>query len=229
MKIKATKYNAKIAGGLIILGMVTGLLSISPDVDSTDYLTQAAENANQVVFAAVFQFVLALIYLGIALFLFPILTKVSKALTVAFISFRIIATCLMIFGTMLLLSVLSLSQGYVTSSNADMSTLGIIGNMLKHTRDYVNHVFMVLILGASNAILYYLFFKSKFLPLWLPVWGIIGTFLTILASFLILFQIIDVITSEYLILNAPTAVLEIILGIWLIVKGFNKRALIATD
>ncbi|WP_236587651.1 DUF4386 domain-containing protein [Marivirga aurantiaca] len=211
----------RLVGILMLLSMLVGIFSVSPAIDSAAYLTEAAANSNQVILAAVYQFVLALIYVAIALLLYPVITYVDKNLAIGFLSFRIIASTLMVVGTVFLLSILSLSQGHSSTLNHNTATLEIIGNMLKYTRDYFNHVFMVLVLGVSNVILYYLLFKSKLIPNWMSIGGFIATFLSIFASILLLFQVVEVITLEYLILNAPTALIELILGIWLITKGLN--------
>lgn len=88
----------------------------------------------------------------------------------------------------------------------------VFGNVLKITRDYINHVFMVFALGIGNLMLYVLFFKSSLIPKWLSIWGVIGTVLSIGASVLLLFGTIEVITIKYLALNAPTGFFEIVLG-----------------
>ncbi|KAB2815617.1 DUF4386 domain-containing protein [Phaeocystidibacter marisrubri] len=219
------KSNARIAGGLILLSFITGLLSVSPGVDSADYLTEAAGQSNQTIAAALYQFILAIIYVGIALLFFPVFSKLNKMLAVSFLGFRIIATTLMLVGTVLLLSILVLSQGYVNHPTSDTHTLHIIGNMLRYSRDYFNHVFMVLVLGISNLIAYYIFFRSRLIPSWISIWGMVGTLLSMTASVLLMFQVFDVITTEYLILNTPTAIVELLLGFWLIIKGWNTRDL----
>ncbi|TNE28012.1 MAG: DUF4386 domain-containing protein [Bacteroidetes bacterium] len=225
MKGQNMKSNARIAGGLILLSFITGLLSVSPGVDSVDYLTEAAAQSNQTIAAALYQFILAIIYVGIALLFFPVFSKLNKKLAVSFLGFRIIATTLMLVGTVLLLSILVLSQGYVNHPTPDTHTLHIIGNMLRYSRDYFNHVFMVLVLGISNLIAYYLFFRSRLIPSWISIWGMVGTLLSMTASVLLMFQVVDVITTEYLILNTPTAIVELLLGFWLIFKGWNTRDL----
>lgn len=221
--------KVRLVGVFMLLSMLIGVLSVSPAIDSAEYLTEAAANSNQVILASIHQFLLALIYIVIALLLYPILKGIEKNFAIGFLSFRIIASTLMIVGTVLLLSILLISQGYTSTSNHNAANLEIIGNMLKHTRDYFNHIFMVLFLGVSNLILYYIFFKSKIVPQWISVWGLLGTALSIIASILLLFQVVEVITLKYLILNAPTAVLELILGLWLLFKGFEYRALVAIE
>ena len=43
-----------------------------------------------------------------------------------------------------------------------------------------------------------------------------------LASFLILFLLIDVVTPHFIMLTIPLVLQEMILAIWLLVRGFNS-------
>ena len=47
-----------VAGILIIIGMIAGILSIVPSVESPESLTEVAANQNQVLTGAFFQFML---------------------------------------------------------------------------------------------------------------------------------------------------------------------------
>lgn len=125
----------------------------------------------------------------------------------------------------MLLSILILSQEFVKSPSLNTSEAEIIGSVLRSTRDYINHVFMILFLCIGNLMFYILLLRSKLIPKWLSIWGLFGNSLSVVASLLVLFQVIEIITSEYLALNVPTAIQELILGIWLMIKGFNKRPL----
>ena len=217
------KNNIKLAGFLIILGMITGILSIASAVDSPNYLTEAAANATQVSTAALFQFVLCLTYLDFAILLYPIVKKHNERLALGFLSFRIMAGVILIIGTVILLSILAVSQEFVKITSENQMAFEAFGNVLKSTRDYINHIFMVFTIGAGNLMLYILFLKAKLIPKWLSVWGILGTILSIVASVLLLFGIVEVITVEYLALNVPTGLFEFVLGIWLVFNGFNTR------
>ena len=90
------KNNVKLAGLLIILGMIAGILSIASSVDSPKYLTEAAANTTQVSIAALFQFILSLTYVCFAILLYPIVKKYNKSLALGFLSFRIIAGVVLI-------------------------------------------------------------------------------------------------------------------------------------
>jgi uncharacterized protein DUF4386 len=215
------KNNVKLAGYLIIIGIVVGILSIASAVDSPNYLTEATANAAKVSIAALFQFILCLTYIGFAILLYPIVQEYNKRLALGFLSFRIIAGVVLIIGTVILLSILVVSQEFIKNPPENQWIFEAFGNVLKTTRDYSNHIFMVFTLGTANLMLYILFFKTRLIPKWLSVWGILGTVLSIVASVLLLFNLVEVITMEYLTLNVPSGIFELVLGFWLIAKGLK--------
>ena len=219
--MKSNRKTAIFAGILIIVGMVAGMLSIVPSVESSDYLTEVAINQDQVLSGAFFQFTLVPIYIGFALILYPIIQKYSKSLAIGFVSFRVIAGVFQIVGVIALPIFILLSQEYLESTASDLMLFQTFGDILKLGRDLANHVGVMLATGLGNLIFFYILFKTKLIPRWLSSWGLIGNALAMLASFLILFRLIDVITPHFIVLTVPLVLLEIVLAIWLIVKGFN--------
>lgn len=219
--MNSNRKTAIIAGILIIIGMIAGMLSIVPSVESLDYLTEVSANQNQVLSGAFFQFALVPIYIGFALVLYPILRKYSKSLALGFVSFRIIAGVFQIVGVIALPIFILLSQGFIESNASDLLYFQFFGDALKLGRDLANHVGVMLATGLGNLILFYLFYKTKLIPRWLSGWGLVGNTLAMLASFLILFRFIDVISPHFIVLTILLVLQEIVLAIWLIVKGFN--------
>ena len=219
--MNSNRKRTIIAGSLYFIGTVAGVLSIAPAVDASDYLVKAAANANQVLSSALFQFIMTIAYVGFAITLFPILRKYMESLALGFLSFRIIAAVLNIIGFIILLLLLSLSQQFLKSGTSDLSYFQTLGDLLRKGRDFVNHVAMILSTSIGGLMFYLLLFKTKLIPRWLSLWGITGTLFTIFASILIMFQKIEIITSTYIVLNLPLILLEIVLAIWLIAKGFD--------
>ena len=219
--MNSNRKTAIYAGILIIAGMIAGMLSIVPSVESPDYLTEVSANQNQVLIGAFFQFTLVPIYLGFALLLYPILSKFSKSLAIGFVGFRIIAGVFQIVGVITLPIFILLSQEFLESTTQDLLYFQFFGDVLKLGRNLANHVGVMLATGLGNLILFYILYKTKLIPRWLSSWGLIGNTLAMLASFLILFRLIDVITPHFIVLTIPLVLQEIILAIWLIVRGFN--------
>lgn len=220
--------NIAIAAGILIFaGMVAGMLSVVPAVESADYLTEVSANQNKVLIGAFFQFTLVPIYIGFALLLYPILRKYNEGLAIGFVSFRIIAAIFQLIGVIILPLFLLLSQEFIKSTTSDLLYFQTLGDVLKLGRDLANHVGMMLATGLGNLILFYIFYKTKLIPRWLSSWGLIGNILAMLASFLILFRLIDVITPHFIVLTIPLVLQEIGLAIWLIAKGFNSKMIIS--
>ncbi len=71
-------------------------------------------------------------------------------------------------------------------------------------------------------------FKSRLVPRFLSVWGIVGALMYMLAGYLVLFGV-EAMSPILIILSIPLALNEMVLAIWLIVKGFNKEALIEKE
>ena len=211
----------RLSGLLIAIGMIAGIFSIAPAVDSPAYLTEAAKHSGQVIAASIFQLLMSFCYLGVAILLYPLLTRHHRTLAIGFLNFRLVSVCLSLIGTLLLLSIIALSETVVQGGAEDAAQMGHLGYVLKSTRDYVNHVLMVTMLCIGNILMYSLMAKFKLLPGWLLVWGIVASILSIFASILILFKVTDVITTEYVALNVPTMIFEFVFGIWLLGKGLK--------
>jgi len=221
--MNSNRKKVVFAGSLYIVGTVAGVLSISTVVDAPDYLVKASENANQVLFSALFQFIMTIAYLGFAITLYPILRKHMESLALGFLSFRIIAAVLNIIGFICLLLLLSLSQQYVKAGTQDLSYFQTLGDLLRTGRDFINHVAMIFATSVGGLLFYLLLFKTKLIPRWLSLWGFIATIFTIIASLLVMFKMIDILTSTYLVLNLPLILLEIVLAIWFITKGVDSN------
>ncbi|MFC1785510.1 DUF4386 domain-containing protein [Candidatus Neomarinimicrobiota bacterium] len=220
--MNSNRKTAIYAGIFIIMGMVAGVLSVLPEVEGSNYLSEVSANQIKVLIGAFFQFTLVPIYIGFALLLYPILKKYNESLAIGFVSFRIIAGIFQLIGVILLPIFILLSQEFLKSSTTDLSYFQLFGDVLKLGRDLSNHVGMMLATGLGNLILFYIFYKTKLIPRWLSSWGFIGNTLAMLASFLILFRIIDVIAPHFIFLTIPLVLQEIVLAIWLIAKGFNS-------
>ena len=212
--------STTIAGWLF--GIVIGILSIANAIDDPEYLLKASSSATSVMIAGFFHFLMAPVYLGVAISLYPVLKKSNQWLAFGFVAFRIIACVFIIIGVITLFLLLTLSQEYVNSGTPNFSHYQTIGGLLQVGRDFTNHVATILSVSFGGLLFYILLLKSKLVPRWLSGWGLLGTVSTIIASYLVMFQFIEVITQTYIIMNIPMALQEVVLGVWLIVKGLNK-------
>ena len=73
---------------------------------------------------------------------------------------------------------------------------------------------------AAGALMYYsVFYRARLVPRWLSVWGLLAGVLILTACLFSLFRGTPV--SDYKLLAAPIFLQEIVLGSWLLTRGFN--------
>jgi hypothetical protein len=224
-KMNSNRKRTTIAGVLYIVGTIAGLLSIAPAIDASDYLLKASANVNQVLIAALFQFIWTIAYAGFAITLYPILRKHMESLATGFLSFRIIAAVLNIIGFIILLLLLSLSREFVKAGTPDSSYYQILGDLLRSGRDFVNHIAMILTSCIGSLMFYFYCIEQNSSLVGYHYGGLLGTFFTVFACLLIMFGIIDIITVTYFVLFLPLILLEMVLAIWFIAKGFDSNVL----
>lgn len=216
-----SKRDSRIIGILILSSFVFGILSVSPSVDSEQFMELTAGNANQTIGAAVFQFLMGCSYVVITLLFYTRIKYLFPNLALTALVFRFLSIGLSWIGTILLGSVLIWSQQYLELGKPDEGIWKGVGETLKQTRDMINHGWMILSLGIGNLMLYIGFFKGKLISRHLSLLGIFGTAFSCFASVLILFQLLKVISVSYLMMNLPTAIFELILAGWLIWRGLE--------
>ena len=71
--------------------------------------------------------------------------------------------------------------------------------------------------------LYYLLFQARLIPRWLSRWGLVAAPLFLIASLSLLWTG-DPNSSLATTCFAPMALQEVVLAVWLIVKGFDAAA-----
>lgn len=121
------------------------------------------------------------------------------------------------------LLLLVLSREYVAAGAPDASGFQALGAVLLKGADPIGALAgIVFDLGAL--MLYYVFYQSKLIPRWISVWGFIAIALNFATGLLILFGLQTAFDTSNSIMNFPIFLQEMVMAVWLIVKGFNPSA-----
>jgi len=83
----------------------------------------------------------------------------------------------------------------------------------------------LLAFGLGALMYYYIFYQTRLVPRWLSGWGLIGIILIIVISMLVMFRVIAPMSTTQIVLAVPIGLQEMVLAVWLIVKGFNPSAI----
>lgn len=222
--MNSSRKIAIIAGVLFIIATVAALLSTAftkPILDATDYLNKISSNENRIAIGALFQFIAAAASAGIAISLYPILKKYNQGLALGSVGFRIIEGMLGIAGVICLLLLTTLSQEFLKAGAPGSSYFQTSGALLLAGRDWMGNVAGLLAFGLGALMYYYIFFQTRLVPQWLSGWGFVGIILMIVTGILVMFRVIGPMSTTQVILALPIGVQEMVLAVWLIVKGFN--------
>lgn len=214
------RRSAVLTGVLLIAGLVTGIFSVVPVIDGADYLVKASTDENQVLLGAFFQLLMVVAYVGIPILMYPILSKHNKGLALGSVAFGIIAGVFIMIGVIMLLLLLTVSHEFAKVGTLNISYFQTLGGLLREGRDLVNHVATTLAFVLAMFFYNCIFYQTKLAPRWLSVLGLIGSVLSILASLFFMIRFIGL-DETYMMLNIPIAFQQLVLAIWLIIKGFN--------
>jgi hypothetical protein len=224
--MNANRKTAIITGVLFIAATVAALLSSSftqSILAAPDYLVKISANQSQVTLGALFQFIAAVTSAGIAIALYPTLRRHNEGLALGSVGFRIIEGVFYIVAALGLVSLLSLSQEYVKAGAPAASDFQILGTLILAGRNWAGFGFAVISFCLGALMYYYVFFQSKLIPRWLSGWGLIAIALLLAMALFVMFGAQP--SGTTLLLAVPIAVQEMVLAVWLIVKGFNPSAI----
>ena len=124
--------------------------------------------------------------------------------------------------TLSILTLVALGNEYI-ATGADSAVLQSIGNVLYQFENLKAPVSSIIFLIGATCI-YLTFYRTRLIPRWLSVWGFIGV-VPYMAYALLHFFHMD--TGYGFYLQMVLAPQEIVMAVWLIVKGFNPSAIAA--
>ena len=215
----SNRKTAIIVGVLFIIGDIAGALSYVVTgglLDGPDALTKIAANQNQVVLGALLVLVMGFALAMIPVVMFPVFKKYNEVLALGCVVFRgALETVAYMASAGAWLLLVELSREHAEAASAGAPHFETLSALLSGpTAGYLISIAFCL----GSLMFYYLFYQSRLIPRWLSVWGLAGAVLYLATPLL------DMFGHGFGILQAPLAVAEIVLAVWLIAKGLNSPA-----
>jgi hypothetical protein len=222
--MNSTRKIAVITGVIFIIATVAAVLApmLLPVLTGTDYLTLVSAHTNQVAGGAFLYLIAAFTSVGIAISLYPVLKERNAGVALGSVVFRTIEAAFYMVAVLSLLSLLTLGHQFTTAGVAGRTSLQAIGDLMLSLRDHAT-LLAVFAFSLGAGMYYSLFFQSRLIPRWLSGWGIAAAILMMTACVLSMFS--DSPVTGYALLILPIALQEMVLAVWLIVKGFNTPAI----
>ncbi|WNQ11115.1 DUF4386 domain-containing protein [Paenibacillus aurantius] len=223
----STKAASKIVGVLFILAAVSavvGLILYDPLLNGPDYLIQGSAHSNEVVLGALMELLLVVSAVGTATTMFPILRKYNETIALWHLCFRFMEAVVIMVGIVSVLALLSLSREYTAAGAPDLAAFQASGTLLKALHDWTFLLGPNFFLGMNTIMYSYIFYRSGLVPRFIPILGMTGSALIVLCALLVMFGVIEQLSTWGGLLAVPVAANEMILAVWLLAKGFRVSA-----
>jgi hypothetical protein len=223
-----SRKTSIIVGVLFIIGTVAGVLSVvftGSILYASDYLVKLSANESQIIIGVLLVLIMGFSLAMVPIMLYPIFKKHNEILALGYVVFRgVLETVTYIAIGISMLLLLKLGQEYVRAGTPVASNFQTWGILLLKARELcsLNTIF-VFDIGAL--MFYLLLYQSNLIPRWLSIWGFIAIIAHLATGLLILFGLQTETSALNTIMNFPIFLQEIIMAVWLIVKGFNSNVI----
>ena len=210
-------------GVLFIIATAAPITSafFTGSIYDANYLTAVSANETQVLTGVLLLLTMTAAIVLIPIMMFPILKKYNEGLALGYVGARIFEGFFSAVNVLSILSILSLSREFVNAASPVTSYFQTSGALLLAGFDW-GSVLLDFPFTIGALVFNYLLYKSKLIPRWLSVLGLIGAALWLSTVPLRMFSLFP---SSLEILALPIAAQEMIFAAWLIAKGFNSSAI----
>ena len=223
--MKSNRSNAIAAGILFIIAAVaamTGRILYGPILTDSDYIIKGTAHETQVLWGAFFEILTAFAVIGTPIALFPVLRKYNQGMAIATVSFRLLEATMIIVGILSLMTIVTLSHQFTNEVNADSTSYLMAGKTLLALQNWTFAFGPNIALGPSTFMTGYLLHKSKLVPRFISIMGMIGGPLIFICGVLVMFGLFTQTSLWGGLLAIPVFVYEMSLAIRLLSKGFNR-------
>ena len=195
---------------------IAGFFLLEPLIVSgniIDTMTNISNNVLQMRASIVFHMITAMGVVMLGALLFVTLKKVNTKIAHVALGLYLIEAAILAASRIPTFSLLHISQESVAAGHPEY--LQSLGNMFYASAEFGDWLHM-LAFSIGATLFYYLFLKSKFLPLFLPIWGLIAAPLAIIGTLLVLFGV-----DVPILVFIPNLPFELTMVVWLLSIGIR--------
>ncbi len=217
-----SRTSARTTGILFIMGtvpMITAMLLFGQHLSAPDILSAVAANRTHTLLFALALMVMGISCAGIGISLYSALKQHGEGLAQAVMGLRLIEGALQIASAAGFFALVAVSQEFVKAGSPPDSFFQPLGAVITAMNNWVANIY-VPPFGIAALIYYAIFYRTNLVPRWLSAWGLVAILLMLASSVVGLLSLMDPSSPVLFLFNMPILVQELVLAVWLIVKGF---------
>lgn len=217
------RRTALVAGALYLVTFVASvpaLLLLAPVLDDPAYVLGEGSDT-RVLLGAVLDVVNALACIGTAVALHPVVRRESEALSLGFVTARMLEAAVIVVGVVGVLTVVTLRQEVGGPTATDPASLQTTATALVAMRDWTFLLGPGLMAGINALLLGTLLYRSRLVPRLIPAMGLVGAPFFIAAAVATVFGLNEQLSVWSALATAPIAAWELSLGLYLVARGFR--------
>jgi hypothetical protein len=227
---RQSQILARLTGALFLVTFATSIPALivfyAPALSDPAFILGGRFDTG-VSMGALLELILIVANVGTALTLYPVLRKHSEVLSLSYVVARLIECGFIAIG---IIALMALNTLRLHAGSADPAMLVVAGKTLVAVHDWTFRLGPGVIVGIGNGlILGYLMWKTRLMPRSMSILGLIGGPLILATGVAVLLGWIEAGSTSQAIATLPEFLWELSLGVWLLVKGFDRTALAALD
>jgi hypothetical protein len=220
--IDPTRKTSLVAGILYLATFISSIPAVfllEPVLNNPNYIISAGADF-QVICGISLDLVNALTAIGTAVALFWVIKRQNESFALGFVTTRLVEGTTVIIGVVCILAVVTLRQ--TVGFGTDSAALVAVGQGLVAVRGWTFTLGPSLMPALNALLLGTLMYRSRLVPRFISLGGLIGFPLQLSAAILTIFGINNTIWQGIAVV--PIFYWELAIGLWMAIKGFNKSA-----
>lgn len=211
-------FYSRLIGGLFLGGFVTygaGLGLVSSVTGTPGFLATVPAHQTILVLGALLMLLNTAVDIGKAVLLFPILERHSRRTAYAYLATMIVEVVLLDVGVLALLSLIPIARHVADAGVPWANAMAALAIAANETAYQIGEM----VLGVGCILFCALLYRTRLVPRFLSISGLIGYPCLVAGTIAELFGL-----HIGLLLTIPGMFFELVLPLWLFIKGFEPAA-----
>jgi hypothetical protein len=223
------RRTAYVVGVLFLVTYVTSIAAkfslYPPFLDNADYILGSGEDT-KVLWGAFAEMVLIFANIGTAVALYPVVKRRFPALSLGFVTARVMESVFIAVGVLAVRTLVTLRQDFSGATGAEGTALATVGNALVTLQEWTFNLGPGVVVGVGNGIILgYIMYRTGLVPRGLAMLGLVAGPLVVLSGSAVILGMIEAGSAAQTLACMPEFFWELGFGVYLVVKGFKPSAM----